>query len=418
MLIKLARLSLWNRRSTVLMTWLSLTISMALLLGINHLRTEAKSSFTSTVSGTDLIVGARSGQLNLLLYSVFRIGNATANISWPSYQRISQHPQIDWIIPISLGDSHRGYRVMGTTAAYFNHFRYANAQALVLAQGEAFSTVFDTVLGAEVAQKLGYKVGDKLELSHGVGAVSFSQHKDKPFTVVGILARTGTPVDQTVHVSLEAIEAIHLDWQQGAPIPGRQLSAEQALAQDLTPKSITAIMLGLKSRMATFTVQRQINAFKQEPLSAILPGVALAELWQMLGMVENLLLLISLLVLLAALVGMITTLLASMKERQREMAILRAAGAHPWYLFILIQAEVLLITLMSILSAALLLLVSLYLLQDKLAAGFGLFIGLNIINLTMLYWSVAILLLALLLATIPGIMAYRKALADGLSIRL
>lgn len=418
MLMKLARLSLYNRRGTVLMTWLSLTISIALLLGIDHLRSEAKTSFTSTVSGTDLIVGARSGQLNLLLYSVFRIGNATANISWPSYQRLIKHPQIAWSIPISLGDSHQGFRVMGTTGDYFTHYRYANSQTLQLAQGQVFNGVFDTVLGAEVARKLGYTLGQQIELSHGIGAVSFSQHKNKPFTVVGILAPTGTPVDQTVHVSLEAIEAIHLDWQQGAPMPGRQLTAEQTLAQDLTPKSITAVMLGLKSRMATFTLQRQINEFKQEPLSAILPGVALAELWQMLGMVENLLLLISVLVLLAALVGMITTLLASMKERQREMAILRAAGAHPWYLFVLIQLEVLLITLFAMLGAAALLYGSLFLLQDKMAAEFGLFISLQIIKLQTLYWAGAVLVLAALLATIPGVLAYRKALADGLTVRV
>jgi putative ABC transport system permease protein len=289
---------------------------------------------------------------------------------------------------------------------------------LVLKEGTAFSGVFETVLGADVAQKLGYTLGQQIELSHGVGAVSFSQHKDKPFTVVGILARTGTPVDQTVHVSLEAIEAIHLDWQQGAPMPGRQLNAEQALAQDLTPKSITAFMVGLKSRMATFTLQRQINEYKNEPLTAILPGVALAELWQMLGMVENLLLVISLLVLLAALVGMITTLLASMKQRQREMAVLRAAGAHPWYLFVLVQLEVLLVTVVSMLSAAALLFVSLVVLQDKLAADYGLFVGLNIIRLNTLYWAGAIVLLSALLAMVPGVLAYRKTLSDGLTVRL
>ncbi|HSG51654.1 MAG TPA: ABC transporter permease [Rheinheimera sp.] len=418
MLLKLARLSLWNRRSTVLMTWLSLTISIALLLGIDHLRTEAKNSFTSTVSGTDLIIGARSGQLNLLLYSVFRIGNATANISWDSYQRIRKHPQISWSIPISLGDSHRGYRVMGTSADYFTYYQYANAQPLQLAKGEPFRAVFDTVLGAEVAQKLGYSIGQQIELSHGVGAVSFSKHNDKPFTVVGILARTGTPVDQTVHVSLEAIEAIHLDWQQGAPMPGRKLTAEQALQQDLTPKSITAVMVGLKSRMATFTLQRQINEFKQEPLTAILPGVALAELWQMLGMVENLLLVISVLVLLAALVGMITTLLAAMKERQREMAVLRATGAHPGYLFALVQIEVLLITLGAMLAAVLLLTAMLFGLQDMLASEYGLFISLNIIKITTMYWAAVILALALLLAAVPGVVAYRKSLSDGLSVRL
>lgn len=418
MLLKLARQSLWNRRGTALMTLFSLTISLVLLFGIDHIRKEARQSFTSTVAGTDLIVGARSGQLNLLLYSVFRIGNATANVSWATYQRISKHPQISWTIPLSLGDSHRGYRVLGTNADYFTHYRYANQQTLQFAQGQPFGEVYDTVLGAEVANKLGYQLGDEITLAHGIGAVSFSEHKDKPFTVTGILAPTGTPLDQTVHVSLEGIEAIHIDWQQGAPMPGRKISAEQALQQDLTPKSITAFMVGLESRMATFVVQRQINEFRGEALSAILPGVALAELWQMLSMVENLLLLITLLVLIAGLVGMMTTLLASMKERQREMAILRAVGAHPRYLFMLIQLEVLLLTSIALLTAAVVLVAALWGLQNTLASSYGLFININPFSLQSLYWAGAILAASALLACIPAISAYRRALSDGLSIRL
>ncbi|KKO47198.1 peptide ABC transporter permease [Arsukibacterium ikkense] len=418
MLLKLARQSLWNRRGTALMTLFSLTVSLVLLFGIDHIRKEARQSFTSTVSGTDLIVGARSGQLNLLLYSVFRIGNATANVSWDTYQRISKHPQISWTIPLSLGDSHRGYRVLGTNTDYFSHYRYANQQTLQFASGQPFSGVYDAVLGAEVASKLGYQLGDNITLAHGIGAVSFSEHKDKPFTVTGILAPTGTPLDQTVHVSLEGIEAIHIDWQQGAPMPGRRVSAEQALQLDLTPKSITAFMVGLESRMATFVVQRQINEFRGEALSAILPGVALAELWQMLRMVENLLLLITLLVLVAGLVGMMTTLLASMKERQREMAILRAVGAHPWYLFLLIQLEVLLLTLIALLLAAVTLVVALWGLQDTLASSYGLFININPFSLQSLYWAGAILLASAVLACIPAFSAYRRALNDGLTIRL
>lgn len=418
MLIKLARLSLWNRKATALMTLLSLTISLVLLLGIDHIRKEARNSFTNTVSGTDLIVGARSGQLNLLLYSVFRIGNATANVSWQTYERIAKHPQIAWTIPLSLGDSHRGYRVLGTNQSYFEHYRYANQQSLQFAEGSPFAGVYDAVLGAEVAKQLGYTLGQEITLAHGIGAVSFSEHKDKPFTITGILAPTGTPVDQTVHVSLEGIEAIHIDWQQGAPMPGRQVSAEQALELDLTPKAITAFMVGLNSRMATFVVQRQINEFRGEPLSAILPGVALAELWQMLGMVENMLLLITLLVLVAGLIGMMTTLLASMRERQREVAILRAVGANPWYLFWLIQLEVLLLTLMSMFMAAFFLVISLWAIQDTLAASYGLFISITPFSLQTLYWAGAILLATAVLACIPAFAAYRRALTDGLSVRL
>lgn len=418
MLIKLARQSLWNRRGTALMTMLSLVISIALLLGIDHLRLEAKRSFTSTVSGTDLIVGARSGQLNLLLYTVFRLGNATNNISWQHYQQISKHPQVAWSVPLALGDSHRGFRVIGTTADYFRLFRYGQQQLLTFEQGTAFQQVYQTVLGAAVAKKLGYQLGDAIILSHGVGAVSFTQHKDQPFIVTGILAPTGTPVDQSVHVSLEGIEAIHLGWQGGAPAMGKKPQLSAAQLANLQPKVITGFMLGLKSKVATFAVQRQINEFKAEPLTAILPGAALAELWQMLSMVENLLLLVTLLVLLAALVGMVTTLLAAMKERQREMAILRAVGARPWQLFWLIELEVLCLTLGSIAGALGLLTGGLWLAQPVLSSQFGLVISMWPWHAHTAPVLAGLTALALILGALPSYLTYRQSLAQGLVVKL
>lgn len=420
MLMKLARQSLWNRRTTALMTLLSLCISMMLLLGIDHLRLEAKRSFTSTVSGTDLIVGARSGQLNLLLYTVFRIGNATNNIQWQSYQQLKAHPQVVWSVPIALGDSHKGFRVVGTNQDYFRYFRYGEQQQLTLSQGSPFAGVYETVLGAEVARKLNYRLGDELILSHGVGSVSFSQHKDQPFKVVGILAPTGTPVDQSVHVSLEGIEAIHLGWQGGAPAMGRKQapkpSAEQLAA--LEPKVITGFMLGLKSKVATFAVQRQINEFKAEPLTAILPGAALAELWQMLSMVENLLLVITLLVLGAGLIGLTTTLLAAMKERQREMAILRAIGARPWQLFVLIQLEVLFLVCGAIVLGFVALVATLFALQPVLSSQYGLVISVLPWHAHTGAWLAGVVGLSLILGALPSYLTYRQSVAQGMQVRL
>lgn len=420
MLLTLARQSLWNRRTTALMTLLSLCISMMLLLGIDHLRLEAKRSFTSTVAGTDLIVGARSGQLNLLLYTVFRIGNATNNIQWQSYQQLKAHPQVVWSVPISLGDSHKGFRVVGTNQDYFRYFRYGEQQLLTLAQGSPFAGVYETVLGAEVARKLNYQLGDELILSHGVGSVSFTQHKDQPFKVVGILAPTGTPVDQSVHVSLEGIEAIHLGWQGGAPAMGRKQApkptAEQLAA--LEPKVITGFMLGLKSKVTTFAVQRQINEFKAEPLTAILPGAALAELWQMLSMVENLLLVITLLVLGAGLIGLTTTLLAAMKERQREMAILRAIGARPWQLFVLIELEVLLLVCGSIVLGFVALVAALFALQPVLSSQYGLVISVWPWHAHTGAWLAGVVGLSLILGALPSYLAYRQSLAQGMQVRL
>jgi putative ABC transport system permease protein len=347
-MLTLAVKSLKNRKFTTILTVASIALSVTLLLGVERIRKEAKTSFTKTIAGTDLIVGARTGPLQLLLYSVFRIGNATNDISWQSYQEIARNPSMQWTIPLSLGDSHHGYRVMGTNADYFEHFRFAGGRRLEMSEGRIFKGVFDAVLGADVARALGYRLQDAIIIAHGAGKVSFIKHDDKPFTVVGILKRTGTPVDQTVHVRLEGIEAIHIDWQDGAPVPGQSYTAHQVLAMDLSPKVVTAFLVGLKSRIAVFSLQRFVNQYKKEPLLAILPGVALQRLWSLIGVAEKALLAVSGFVVVVGLFGMLIALMTSLNERRREMAILRSVGARPLHVFSLIVGESALLTLTGV----------------------------------------------------------------------
>lgn len=413
MIFSIASASLKSRKNSVILTVLSLLVSISLLLSVEHIRKEAKDSFGRTVSGVDLIVGARTGQLNLLLYSVFRIGNATNNIDWQTFEQIQQDQQVKWAIPLSLGDSHRGYRVMGTSTDYFEHFRFGNKQSLKLQQGEAFRGLAETVLGAEVAQKLGYKVGDKITIAHGVGNVSFSNHDDAPFRVTGILKATGTPVDQTVHVSLESLELVHLS----APKIAEVLAAPNSPAakKQLQPKSITAFLLGLNSKFATFGVQRSINNYRVEPLLAILPGVALSELWQMLGTVENLLRFISLLILLSSLFGLTTMLLASMRERHKEIAVLRAIGAGPGLLFVLIQTEAILISVIATVLAFLLVWLTLHFSSAWLSEHYGLFISNNLWNSDSLMIAAIVIIATVVVACIPAIGAYRRGLQSGLN---
>ena len=154
-ILGLAIKSFRNRKFTTGLTVLSIALSVMLLLGIEKIRHGAESSFTNTVSGTDLIIGARSSPVQLLLYSVFHIGNPTNNISRESYEEITLLPQLKWAIPISLGDSHKGYRVVGTTTQFYEHFRFASGQRLQLEQGEWFGDAEDAVVGAEVASSLG-----------------------------------------------------------------------------------------------------------------------------------------------------------------------------------------------------------------------------------------------------------------------
>lgn len=417
-IVSLAWKSLLNRRFTALLTVLSIALSVALLVGVERLRTEARASFANTLSGTDLIIGARTGSVQLLLYSVFRIGDATNNISWQSYRDIAAHPKVAWTVPLSLGDSHRGFRVMGTTNAYFDRYRYARDRQLEIADGQRFADLYDAVIGAEVADKLGYRVGDAIVVAHGAGEVSFAEHGDKPFRVSGILRRTGTPVDRTVHVSLEAIEAIHIDWQTGAPIPGLSISAEQTRTMNLTPKAITAALVGLKSKIATFQVQRFVNEYPEEPLSAILPGVALSQLWDLIGIGENALLIVSAFVVVVGLFGMLTALLTSLNERRREMAILRSVGARPAHVFALIMGEAAFLTLIGVVLG----LLSLYLLlligQPVIESRFGIFIGIG--GPAAHEWMLlgAVLVAGFLIGSVPSYRAYRLSLADGLSVRV
>ena len=420
-LLSMAAHSAWNRRLTLSLVALSIALATGLLLTLERMRTDVRESFSQSVSGTDLIVGARTGPVQLMLYAVFRIGGATNNIKMASVDAIAQHRAVAWVVPIALGDSHRGHPVLGSTPAYFERFLYGDRQPLVLREGRAFSGTLDglyeAVLGAEVAQALGYRIGDRIVLTHGAGGPMAAEHADKPFTVVGLLARTGTPVDRTVHVSLQAIEAIHLDWAGGAPLPGMKIAPDQARKFDLAPKQVTAALVGLKSRVAVFTVQRFVQGYEGEPLLAVLPGVALDELWQAVGVGERALMGMSALVALVSLAGLVSVVLAGLNERRRELAVLRAVGAAPRHVLLLLAAEGALVTLVGAGVGALAAALGVALAGPWVQSAFG--ITLRLGAPTAAQWALlgAVLAAGMLASLVPGWRAYRLSLADGLSPR-
>ena len=423
-LLAIAWRSALNRRGTLMLVVLSIALATALLLGLERLRTDIRGSFSQSVSGTDLVVGARTSPVQLMLYAVFRVGGATANIRMDSLRAVEQHRAVAWVVPLSMGDSHRGRPVVGTTTAYFERFLYGDRQPLVLAQGKPFSGTLDglyeAVIGAEIAQALGYTLGQKIVLAHGGGDKLVQEHADKPFTVVGILARTGTPVDRTVHVSLQAIEAIHLDWVGGAPLPaaaGVKIAPEFARKFDLEPKQVTAALVGLKNRVAVFNVQRFVNGYEGEALLAVLPGVALDELWSLVGPGEQALLLISGLVAVVSLASLVAVVLAGLNERRRELAVLRAVGAGPRHVLWLLAAEGAIVTLAGALLGALAAALAVVLAGPLLQQQFG--ITLVASAPTPEQWGLfgAVLLAGMLASLVPGWRAYRLSLADGLSPR-
>ncbi|WP_253652010.1 MULTISPECIES: ABC transporter permease [unclassified Vibrio] len=414
---KLAWKSLINRKATAILTIMTVAISVILLLGVERIRTQAKDSFANTISGTDLIIGGRSGQVNLLLYSVFRIGNATNNIDWKSYQEFANHRAVDWAIPISLGDSHKGFRVMGTNHSYFEHYKFGSKQSLTFSEGQEFNGLFETVLGSDVAKQLGYHVGSEIIIAHGISDVGFSRHDNLPFKVVGILAPTGTPVDKTVHVSLEAIEAIHVGWESGARL-GPTPKAQDLKNRDFQPKQITAMLVGLKSRIQTFALQRQINTYPKEPLSAIMPGIALHELWGMMSVAEQALMAVSGFVVIAGLLGMLSSLLTSLQERRREMAILRAMGARPRHVFSLLISEASLLTAAGIVTGVAGLYSILAIVQPIIQQHYGIHLTLSL--LSPYEWMLLgfVQCAGIVIGFIPAFRAYRQSLSDGMTIRI
>ncbi|HEL3853000.1 TPA: FtsX-like permease family protein [Stenotrophomonas maltophilia] len=414
-MLELAWASLRSRALSVGLTVLVITLSVVLLLGVERVRTQAHEGFASTVSGTDLIVGARSGPVNLLLYSVFHIGDPTNNVSWQSYQELSALPQVKWAVPLSLGDSWRGYRVVGTSDGYFEHYRYGAGHALAFADGRPFDDLYDVVIGAEVARAQKVGLGDQIVLAHGTGAVTLATHADKPFRVAGILQRTGTPVDSSLLVSLPAIEPIHVDWRSGVQLRSQRVSAEQARHLDLTPTSITAFMLGLNSRIATFSVQRRINEYPDEAMLAILPGVTLQQLWQSLGTAERALQLISAMVVLLGMVSLVALLVSTLQERRREMAILRATGARPGYIAGLLVVEAVATSAVACVLALSLLVVASIAGRGWVLATFGLSITHVWPDGRELAWVAGVLAISAAAGLVPALLAYRSTLADGLS---
>ena len=513
-LFGLAWKSLLNRRLTAGLTVASVAMSVALLVAVDRIRAETKASFVNTISGVDLVVGARGGPLNLLLYAIFRVGDATSNISWESYQVIAARPEVAWSVPLSLGDAHRGFRVLGTTGDYFIHYRYGRDRALSFNTGKPFANAREAVLGAEVAAALNYAVGDEIVVSHGIGDVSFVHHDDAPFTVAGVLAYTGTPVDRTVHVSLAGIEAMHAepgehdhghdghvgdedhddhaehgdgdhddhhdantaadheaddhadhhggddhdenhhadddhyddagheddhhkdephadhasddhataehhaDHQEDDHVDSEDHHDYAAAAVEPMPDAITACLVGLHSRPLALRLQRFVNEYDGEPLMAIVPGVTLQQLWDLVSVAETALISVAVLVVIAGLIGMTTMLLAGLAERRREMAVLRAVGAgRGWVFALLIVESAMLAAAAAIVGASAahgMMFAGRAVLEDR----FGLALAGGAPGVFDLAVVVGVTLAGVLAAAFPAWRAYRYSLADGLAVRV
>jgi putative ABC transport system permease protein len=418
--LNLALKSLKNRALASILTVISIALSVTLLLSVERAKRAAEEGFTQTISQTDLIVGARSGPTQLILYTVFNMGNATHNISYQTYEDLKKNPAIEWTIPYSLGDGHRGFRVVGTTNDFFEHYRYRGDGKVELQEGKTLEGLWDVVIGADVARKLNYKLGEKIVVAHGVTrGEGIQKHDDKPFTVVGIMKPTGTALDQSVYVSLEGIEAMHIDWKDGAaPTPESAIGVDKIKKENIKVDQITAFFLRTKSRIDTLRLQREINNYKEEPLLAIIPGVTLSELWHSLSYVEQVLKAISWMVVAVGFMAMLIALTTSLNERRREMAILRALGASTSKILALLVFESTLLTFAGIVVGTTVAMLGTAVLRPWLEVEFGFYLeGSTLGKMELLYLG-ATFVGGILIGLIPAYRAQKMALKDGLSVKI
>jgi putative ABC transport system permease protein len=413
-LLPLAFKSLRSRSLTTALTIFSIALSVMLLVGVDRLRGAAQTGFAGTLSHTDLIVGARGGGLPLLLSSVFHIGNASNDISWDTYQHFAHHPATAWTIPLAMGDSYHGYRVIATDENFYAHYQYRGEHTLRLAQGHTPQGLFDVVLGSEVAERLQHRLGRQIVLAHGIESKSILSHETSPFTVVGILAPTATPVDRALYITLLGEEAMHFGWSDGTP-PAIGEAAPKLDPAQLKVDRITCFLLGTKSRVSTLYLQREINTYKPEPLTAIIPAYTLQELWSLLDYADTALSLVSAAVLLVGLLAMLIALYTALNERRREIAILRAIGLHARQILTLFLFESTLIAAAGTTLGIGLVYLLLFVLRGTIENRFGLPIALVGLSSRVEVYALLTLVSAAILGAIPAFRAYRNSLADGLN---
>ena len=418
-MLALAIGSVLSRRLSLALTVLTMALSVALFLSVERLRIAARDSFDGTISGVDVLVGARGGELGLLLYTVFQIGDAAPSLRWSSFEDLADDDRVAWSVPISLGDSHRGYRVVATTSAYFDHVKTGRERPLRFAEstGERVDDV-GVVLGAQVARDLDYGLDTLVEIQHGLASAGDRSHRDSLLPVSGILEPTGTPIDYSLFVSVRAFEALHNGWRGSVP----STTALDVRTVDLTdpaftPSLITAVYVGMKSKRRIFQLVEDVEDYGPEPLTAVLPGVTLSQLWVLVGSAEQALQLLAILIVVVALAGQITLLLATLDLRRREIAIYRALGAQPGLIGGLLVLEALVIGLIAAAVGLLLAIVGTALAGSVLGSVLKLDLG-----ATLLTPSQALALLAFIgvsaASGVPaGLLAYRTSLQDGMRAR-
>jgi putative ABC transport system permease protein len=305
----IVRRSLRQHALSTTITALSIALAGGLLLSVWVVKTQSQATFTQVNTGFDAVLGARGSKLQLVLNSIFHLEASPGNLPVADYEAIKRHPAVKLAIPIAVGDNLRGFRIVGTVPELFSDVEYTPGKKFTFASGKLFDpTAKEAVLGSFAARKLGLQVGDEFHPFHGLVFDEKNQHAET-YRVVGILAPSNTPADKVIWIPLHGLQTMS--------------GHDPKAATD-----VSAVLIQLRSPSAGFMLDMMINRQGNRMTFAYPIGSIMAELFQKIGWFDQVLTLVAYLVALVSAAGVLVAIYNSMSARRRDIAILRALGAH------------------------------------------------------------------------------------------
>jgi len=396
----LALKSLRHKPLSTTVNLLLIAVGIAMMSFVLSTSRQLEDSALRDAQGIDLVVGAKGSPLQLILSSVYHVDIPTGNIPLAAQAQLAQNRMVGKVIPLALGDSYDGFRIVGTDAGYIAHYNGT------LAQGRMFAAPLEAVFGAQAAARTGITLNGSFTGSHGM-ARGGDQHGDAPFTAVGILKPTGTVLDRLILTPVESVWRVH-EIAHGIDVN----DAEEKAAMD-EERELTALLVQYASPLAAVMLPRAVNS--QSELQAAQPAFESAKLFRMLGVGIDVLRSIAAVMLLSAALSMFVALYNALEERKTDLAILRTLGAPPSKLLLLLLAEGLLLALSGALLGWLAGHAAVEVLGRMLSADQNLTMSGLVVSPDEAWLALIALGVGLAAALLPALRAYRTDIAATLS---
>ncbi len=398
-----------QRSLSSLLTMFSIMLGVALVIAIIILRQESEEAFNQTATGYELIVGPKGSSLQLTLNTVYQIGVPIQNMPLNVYELLKNDRRVKLAIPYVLGDNFKDFRLIGTVPEIFTEFEYKKGIRYRIEQGKIFENDFEAVIGSETSQRTGLKTGDTFTGSHGVDSYEGAEaHDEFNFKVTGILEKTFTPADRVIFVTMNSVWKIH-DHEEDNQKDSAALSKNE--------NTITSILLKLKNPVYFDLIRRQINDNKYEGINAqaVMPVFEIKQLFDIIGNINSILLVIAYLVIFVAAISILVSLYNSMNERKRDIAIMRSLGATKFTILKIIVLEGALLSLSGSAAGILLGHIAVFFMKNKISDLAGIQISGTTFNIFELYILAGTLLLGIFVSTIPALKAYKTDVAKNLN---